>query len=217
MVTPLVTGPHLVQAPQIPPGSEPPGEGDLRTAFSNKAAMIADLIKATFARRSYGTAPYRLHIDEPDGPSTGGGRQARQPLSLVANVESAPAIVCGWVDVAKKESQLRSYGVVTKRHLSRYGAAPDITEEEYEQFLNELVDTLFYGGIKILVQVPDEQEAQQQAQGQAQSEPRARGSRSCLGTLLLLSLTFALGVGAGLNSERFAPIIDQFKALLGQR
>jgi hypothetical protein len=217
-MAPIVTAPHLVPAPSIPQGSEPPGE-ELRTAFSNKAALIADLIKATFSRRSYGTAPYRLRVDEPDGPSTGGGRQARQPISLVANLESAPAVVCGWVDVAKKESQLRSYGVVAKRHKGRYGAELDITEEEYERFLNELVDTLFYGGIKILVQVPEEQDAQQQAQGQGQShsQPQPQGSRSCLGTLLLLALTFSLGVGAGLNSERFAPLIDQLKALAGQR
>jgi hypothetical protein len=215
-VAPIVTAPHLIATPVGAQHSEPPGE-ELRTAFSNKAALIADLIKATFARRSYGTAPYRLRIDEPDGPSTGGGRQARQPISLVANLESAPAVVCGWVDVAKKESQLRSYAVVAKRHKHRYGADLDITEDEYERFLNELVDTLFYGGIKILVQVPDEQEVQQQlAQAQGQAQPQPQGSRSCLGTLLLLSLTFALGVGAGMNSERFAPIIEQIKALIGR-
>jgi uncharacterized protein YlbG (UPF0298 family) len=216
-VAPIVTAPHLSPSAPIPQNAEPPPEGDLRTAFSNKAAMIADLIKATFARRSYGTAPYRLRIDEPDGPSTGGGRQARQPISLVATMDSAPAVVCGWVDVAKKESQLRSYGVVAKRHKSRYGAVLDINEEEYERFLNELVDTLFYGGIKIVVQVPEEPDPQQQAQSQGQVQPQAKGGRSCLGTLLLLSLTFALGVGAGLNAERFAPLIQQLKALTGQR
>jgi len=220
VVAPIVTAPHLSPSAPIPQGAEePPAELDLRTSFSNKAAMIADLIKATFSRRSYGRAPYRLRIDEPDGPSTGGGRQARQPISLVTTLESAPAVVCGWVDVAKKESQLRSYGVVAKRHKNRYGADLDITEEEYEAFLNELVDTLFYGGIKILVQVPDEPDPhQQQAQaGGGQSQPQPRGGRSCLGTLLLLTLTFALGVGAGLNSERFAPVIEQLKALIGQR
>lgn len=216
VVAPIVTAPHLTPSAQIPQGAEPPGEIDLRTSFSNKAAMIADLIKATFSRRSYGRAPYRLRIDEPDGPSTGGGRQARQPISLVTNLESSPAVVCGWVDVAKKESQLRSYGVVTKRHKNRYGADLDITEEEYEGFLNELVDTLFYGGIKILVQVPDEPDPHQQQVAQTGGQPQSRSGRSGLGTFLLVTLTFALGVGAGLNAERFAPLIEQLKALIGQ-
>ena len=219
-VAPIVTAPHLAPSAPIPQNAEPPSDGELRTAFSNKAALIADLIKATFSRRSYGTAPYRLRVDEPDGPSTGGGRQARQPISLVASMDSAPAVVCGWVDVAKKESQLRSYAVVAKRHKSRYGADLDINEDEYERFLNELVDTLFYGGIKILVQVPDEPDPQQQAQGQGQGQgqgqPQTRGSRSCLGTLFLMSLPFALGIGVGMNSERFTIVIAWLKSLTGQ-
>jgi hypothetical protein len=220
VLNPVVTAPHLVSpaTQPIPQGAMQP-EGELRTAFSNKAAMVADLVKATFARRSYGMAPYRLRIDEPDGPSTAGGLHARQPISLVSNLESAPAVVCGWVDVAKKEAQLRSYAVVVRRHKARYTNELDITEEEYDRFLNELVETLFYGGIKIVVQVPDDPDPVQaqatQAQA-AQAQPRPAG-RSCLGTLFLLTLTFALGVGAGLNADKFAPVIERVKALLPQR
>ena len=59
------------------------------------------------------------------------------------------------MDVSKKESQLRNYASVSKRHKARYNNAElDITEEEYDRFLNELVETLFYGGIKILLLVP---------------------------------------------------------------
>jgi hypothetical protein len=126
VLNPVVTAPHLIPAPQ-PQSEAPPGE-ELRTTFSNKAAMVADLVKATFARRSYGAAPYRLRIDEPDGPSTAGGLHARQPISLVSNLDSAPAVVCGWVDVAKKEAQLRSYGVVVRRHQGRNADAMEKTE-----------------------------------------------------------------------------------------
>jgi hypothetical protein len=221
VVIPIVTAPHLTPSAQPPPPLDPPPEaGEIRTAFSNKAAMVADLVKATFARRSYGTAPYRLRIDEPDGPSTAGGLHARQPISLVSRLESAPAVVMGWVDVSKKESQLRNYAVVARRHQGRYNIPLDINEEEYERFLNELVETLFYGGIKILLLVPDEPEpAQAQgSQAQVQAAQQQRGGRSFLGTLLLLSLTLALGIGVGaMNSERFVPLIEQLKALLPQR
>jgi hypothetical protein len=219
-LSPIVTAPHLTPSASAPPPQSDPPELDLRTAFSNKAAMVADLVKATFARRSYGTAPYRLRIDEPDGPSTAGGLHARQPISLVSRLESAPPALVGWVDVSKKECQLRNYAMVAKRHQSRYSAQLDINEEEYDRFLNELVETLFYGGIKILLLVPDEEQpappGSPQAQAQAQQQQQ-RGGRSCLGTLFLLSLTFALGVGAGLNAERFAPLIEQVKALIPQR
>jgi hypothetical protein len=78
------------------------------------------------------------------------------------------------------------------------------------------VETLFYGGIKIVVQVPDDPEPSQaqgaQAQGAQAQAKRGRGS--CLGTLLMLAVTFALGIGVGLNAEHFAPLIQAVKALL---
>ncbi|MDC0714075.1 hypothetical protein POL68_36760 [Stigmatella sp. ncwal1] len=207
----VITQPHYTPGGTSEPASvitaasatsmgPPPSGEKLRTAFANKAAVIADLVRAAFARRSYGPASYRLRIDEPDGPSTAGGILARQPISLVSNLESAPAIVCGWVDVSKKESQLRNHAAVVKRHQSRYGRPMDISAEEYERFFNELVDTLFYGGIKVLVLIPDEQEAPP-----AQVQPRKAPSRSGLGTFLLLVLAFALGVGAGLSAGRVFP------------
>ncbi len=129
-----------------------------------------------------------------------------------------PPSSVGWVDVAKKESQLRTYAVVAKRHKGRYDADLDINEDEYERFLNELVDTLFYGGIKILVQVPDEEPdappGRPQAPGPgARRSPSARG-RSRLGTLLLVLLTFALGVGVGHELGALRPLIDRMKALI---
>ncbi|KFE67764.1 hypothetical protein [Hyalangium minutum] len=214
-LTPIVTAPHLTpSAPPLP--AEPTTDGEaIRTTFSNKAAMVADLVKSTFARRSYGTAPYRLRIDEPDGPSTAGGLHARQPISLISRLESAPPVLVGWVDVSKKESQLRNYASVSKRHKARYNAELDINEEEYDRFLNELVETLFYGGIKILLLVPDEETVgpagSPQAQAQAQHQ---RGERSPLGTLLLILVTFVLGVGVGgLNAERFASLLERVKAM----
>ncbi len=220
VVSPIVTAPHLTNSP---PAEPPPAEGDLRTTFSNKAAMVADLVKATFTRRSYGRPPYRLRIDEPDGPSTAGGLHARQPISLVAHMDSAPAIVVGWVDVAKKECQLRTYEAVKRRHQNRYTVALEVTENEYNQFLDELVETLFYGGIKIMLVVPDDepspgQSVQGPAQGQAQAQAQPQtGSRSCMGTLFILSVTFATGIAVGMFSDFFALLSERLMALLAGR
>jgi hypothetical protein len=219
VISPIVTAPHLTT---VPPADAPPPELDLRTTFSNKAAMVADLVKATFARRSYGMAPYRLRIDEPDGPSTAGGLHARQPISLVAHLDSAPPIVVGWVDVAKKESQLRTYDVVKRRHQSRFTSPLELTANEYEQFLNELVETLFYGGIKIMLQVPDDEPApgqsvQSPVQGpghaQVQAQPQTSG-RGCLGTLFILTVTFATGVAVGSFSDFFVLLSERLMALI---
>jgi hypothetical protein len=222
VLSPIVTAPHLTT---LPPAAAPPPEVDLRTTFSNKAAMVADLVKATFTRRSYGMAPYRLRIDEPDGPSTAGGLHARQPISLVAHMDSAPPIVVGWVDVAKKDAQLRTYDVVKRRHQSRFTTPLELTANEYEGFLNELVETLFYGGIKIMLQVPDDEPTPGQSvqsppqgtgQAQAQAQPQT-SSRGCLGTLFILTVTFATGVAVGSFSDYFVVLSERVLGLFSGR
>jgi hypothetical protein len=181
---------------------------ELRTEFAHQGVLIADLLRETFAHRRYGPARYRLHIEEPAGPSTGGGRQARQPLSLVSRKEPVPAIVCGWVDVAQKEAQVRSYGVVAQRYESRHGYPPKLSQEEYERFIDKLMDTLFDGGFQIVHLVSDEE-----------SEPGMKGmrwlrraSRPSLRVALLTVGAFALG----LNAERLAPGLMQAPTWLSQ-
>jgi len=205
------SSPHLVTSSLRVPADLPTPGGDLRTTFSNQAVMIADLVRERLAQRSYGPAFYRLRIDEPSGPSTAGGLLARQPLSLVPRMDSAPVLVCGWVDVYKKDAQLRSYEVVMRRLLSRQGGSLPITEEAYNRFLQELMDTLFDGGIRILVLVPDEQEAAPSSQLPAPPPPRR--FRSFLGAVFFVGLGFALG----LNAERLVPWLEQGTLWLTQQ
>jgi len=184
-----------------------PGQ-QMRTEFANQGALMADLLKETFAQRRYGPAKYRLHIEEPSGPSTSGGRQARQPLSLVSRKEPVPAIVCGWVNVAQKEAQVRSYGVVARRYESRHGYPPKLSQDEYERFLDKLMDTLFDGGFQILHLVSDEDA------GLATKGARwlRRSSRPSLRVALLVVMAFALGM----NAERLVPGLMQAPAWLSQ-
>jgi len=180
----------------------------MRTEFAQQGVLIADLLRETFAHRRYGPARYRLHLEEPSGPSTGGGRQARQPLSLVTRREPVPAIVCGWVDVAQREAQVRSYGVVAQRYESRHGYPPKLSEEEYERFVDKLMDTLFDGGFQIVHLVSDE-ESRSDTKGLRWLR---RSARSSAWVTLLVVLAFALGM----NAERLAPGIQQAPSWLSQ-
>lgn len=198
--------PHRTSSLRAPEDQALPRHGaEFRTTFSNEAALIADLLRTRFGKRRYGTVHYRLRIDEPGGPSTAGGRLARQSLSLVARKNAAPAIVCGWVDVAKKEAQLRSYGMVVKRQQRHHGSVPALSAQEYERFLQKLMHTLFEGGIRLVLHVPDEQESQQ--------APTAR--RSPLLTVLGVLGLVALGFVLGMNAERLAPWFEQASSWLG--
>jgi hypothetical protein len=174
----------------------------LLTAFSSRAFLIADLLKDTFSRRFFGRAPYRvLRVDAPEGPSTAGGRLARQTISLVAREGAAPSVICGWVDSAKGEAQLRSYESAARRYESHHGTELDLAPEHYERFLEDLVNTLISGGIKVRVLVLDEQVAAPvQGQVSAPRGPAARSRGRARGGRLLM-----LGIVLGLLAGRWVP------------
>jgi hypothetical protein len=150
-------------APVVEPEAEPepePPEGEYRTMFATHAALFAERLKDRFAKKIYGRTPHRvLRIDEPEGPSTAGGKLARQSISLIPRRGTAPTIVCGWVDVAKKESQLRGHESVAKRYEAHHGTQIDIAEEDYERCIDDLMEALTAGGIKVRVLVPEESAA----------------------------------------------------------
>ncbi|AKJ01918.1 hypothetical protein [Archangium gephyra] len=149
-VTELNTAPHKA------PEAEPP-EVEFRTMFATHAALFAERLKDRFSKKIYGRTPHRvLRIDEPEGPSTAGGKLARQPISLVPRRGSAPTIVCGWVDVARKEAQLRGHEAVAKRYEAHHGTPIDIAEEDYERCIDDLSEALTAGGIKVRVVIPEE-------------------------------------------------------------
>jgi hypothetical protein len=150
--------------------------------------LSTDLLKETFAQRRYGPARYRLHIEEAKSTGT-----SQQPLMLLARREPVPPLLCGWVDLAQGEAQVRSYGVLVRRHERRHGEPPPLSEEEYDRFLDKLMDTLFDGGFQILHLVSDEEEAR--PSGWKRRWLR-RSFRSGLGGMLLIVGAFALGLNA---------------------
>ncbi|OJH40085.1 hypothetical protein [Cystobacter ferrugineus] len=137
----------------------PPSAGESnRTMFASHAALFADRLRERFAQKRYGRAPHHrmLRIDEPEGPSTAGGRLARQPLSLVTRSGTAPTLVCGWVDVAREEAQLRGYESVARRYEAHHGTPLDLAAQDYERCLEDLEVALRSGGIRVRVIIPDD-------------------------------------------------------------
>jgi hypothetical protein len=155
------------------------------------------LLEETFAQRRYGPARYRLHIEE--AKSNGGSQQA---LMLVTRKEPVPPLLCGWVDLAQGEAQLRSYGILVRRHERRHGEPPPLSEEEYDRFLDKLMDALFDEGFQILHFVSDEEELRPSGW---LSRWLRRSFRSGLGAMLLILGAFALG----LNAARLLPWLSQ--------
>lgn len=69
---------------------------------------------------------------------------------------SGPSLTCGWVDVSKREAQLRNFEAVAKRYESHHGEPLEMQAEEYERFLTDVEAVLAQAVIKVRVIVPEE-------------------------------------------------------------
>jgi hypothetical protein len=167
----------LLGEPTIPMGPPPRG------------ALSTELVLEIFAQRRYGPARYRLHIEEVKS----GGLAGQQQILLIARKESVPSLLCGWVNPAQGEAQLRSYGVLVNRYQRRHGQPPPLSEEEYDRFLDKLMDTLFDGGFQILHFVSDEEELRPSGW---RGRFLRRSFRTGVGVTLLVMGAFALGLNA---------------------
>jgi hypothetical protein len=199
--------PSFTPSLRAPVDVEQPEKKPRKSAPAKKGSRIAEFVRTTFEERLYGSVRYRLHIGELPGSKASGKRKGREPLLLISSEASQPDIFCGWLDVTRKEAQVRSYSVMVLLHESRHGDEPDISEEEYGRFTRKLMDTLFDGGIRLVLLVPDTQDYESTqfnrmpAQSTAQPAVVApvavqRSLRPALGMMFLVVLAFALGMHA---------------------
>jgi hypothetical protein len=169
---------------------------ELRTMFANHSALLAEQLRGAMSSKVYGRGPHRvLRIDEPEGPSTAGGKLARQAISLVPRKGNAPSLMCGWVDVSKREAQLRNFEAVARRYEAHHGQPLEMQPEEYERFLRDVEEVLTKAVIKVRVIVPEEGAGAVRVAPSA-GQARRRGVPVLL-TGVLLVLAFLLGVYVG--------------------
>ncbi|NOJ98207.1 hypothetical protein HMI51_35380 [Corallococcus coralloides] len=181
--------------PSAQAASQSEATPELRTMFATHSALLAERLKAELQHKIYGRSPHRiLRVDEPEGPSTAGGKQARQAISLVDRKGTAPALVAGWVDVAKGQASLRNHEAVARRYEFQHGTPLELVPEEYEKFLTDVDEVLRTAAIQVRILVPDESAPTRATVGQ--QAPRATGV-AVRWVLLLVIAAFLLGLGAG--------------------
>ncbi|WP_244239017.1 hypothetical protein [Corallococcus carmarthensis] len=181
--------------PSAQAASQAEAPSELRTMFATHSALLAERLKAELQHKIYGRSPHRiLRVDEPEGPSTAGGKQARQAISLVDRKGSAPALIAGWVDVAKGQASLRNHEAVAKRYEFQHGTPLELAPEEYEKFLTDVDEVLRTAAIQVRILVPDESTPTRATVGQ--QAPRATGV-AVRWVMLLVVVAFLLGLAAG--------------------
>lgn len=156
---------HVSGASSIAPDKR----AHLLTSHAQEAVNSAELINSAFKKRVVGAAiPRRVEVAPPSGPSTSGGKKARQPITLVQPAVQAPAVMIGFLDVAQKSAGLRDYELVAKQYEGRFRAGFDTTKEEYEALRKDLTGMLETIGFKVEKDEPREVEVRAPEDASAQ-------------------------------------------------
>ncbi|MGF1508635.1 MAG: hypothetical protein ACFB9M_03935 [Myxococcota bacterium] len=122
-----------------------------RTHHSDQALAICELVNLKFSAVRYGSRHRRLvRLREPDGPSTDGGRKARNALVLISDIDpNEPSVMFGWVDSARQEGEIRAYAVVSDIHRRRFGRGFDLSRTEYLRLSEHVRSFLEAQGIRV--------------------------------------------------------------------
>ena len=112
--------------------------GPARTMFASKALQMHALFGARFKKEHIGSKlPRRVKVQEIDVETTGGGKQARMSVTLIAEGQPSANLVCGWIDVGASKVRMRSHATLVKMYEHKLGKPLEISKEEYQKFLND--------------------------------------------------------------------------------
>lgn len=109
------------------------------TLHAQQALAFSDIFEARFSPVRYGLRrPRRLELSRLDGPSTAGGRVARQNMVLIPEDPSTSPLVIGWVDATNKRAELRTFRLLGKQFEARHGRGIDLDLDAYEKLESDL-------------------------------------------------------------------------------
>jgi hypothetical protein len=132
----------------------PKERAQLYTHNAEEGLNAAELINSAVKKRVVGSVvPRRVEVAPPSGPSTSGGRKARQSITLIQTSQQAASVMIGFLDVAQKTAGVREYELVAKQYEARFRSAFETTKEEYQELTKDLTGMLLTLGYKL---VPDE-------------------------------------------------------------
>jgi hypothetical protein len=123
------------------------------TVFAQQALGLAELFQGAFSGKPVGTAvTYRAELSSPEGPSTGGGTQALQPIKLTP-IQTGTTLVVGHANQVEKTAELRTYEYLVRWQQQRFKGVGELALERaaYDELFARL-KTFFAGqGLRVTI------------------------------------------------------------------
>lgn len=108
---------------------------NLRTQVAMQATDFSGAFNSVLGKVRIAPANYTPELMAPEGPSTGGGREAMQRIRLVPSDPNYPTLVVGSANVISHRGEIRSYAYVDAAHRERFGREVALDPAGYEAFL----------------------------------------------------------------------------------
>jgi hypothetical protein len=146
------------KAPAAQPAAKPAGapRGQIYTVMAREGINAAEVVNTALKKKEVGKeTPRRVEVIAPHGPSTSGGKKARQSITLVPVSGQGAGLMCGFLDVAQKSVEIRDYAVVAEQFKKRFGTRFDVSAEEYGALVKQLAGILETLGFKISEEVTE--------------------------------------------------------------
>ena len=123
-----------------------------RTQFAMQALSLAEAFNLEMeSERVKGPITYRVELSAPDGPSTGGGKQAVQHIKLVPEGGGA-TIVAGSANQVERWAELRSFEHLKQLHAQRFrGAEIPLNRVQYNELYAKLESFFADKGCRVRV------------------------------------------------------------------
>lgn len=124
-----------------------------RTVFAQQGFDFSSLFTIQFARlKVAGGCTRTPQLNAPQGDSTGGGKQSIQHITLNPEHAGFPPLTVGWVNVAGKSAQLRTYVCLQKMHTSAKRQF-DLEPTSYQQFFDNAKSFLAQQGMQVHIEM----------------------------------------------------------------
>jgi len=167
------------------------------TAFAQAALAVSDLLAAKFAGTKFGgSVPRVVKVQAPQGPSTGGGKKARESIVLMPESgDSSQALTAGFIDVGLRAVELRTFEAVAGPYKERFGRVLDLPKPEYEKFIADLKG--FLGGEGYVIKMVDaDAVAAKAARVQRAEEAASKAGGPPMGLIIGIAAVVVIGAVA---------------------